>query len=203
MANDSGGGNGPCHCCNSLWVDIVLVLIAFLLLLSGCATREPALENKPISQEGPALSEKVAIQRIIAKEERNKGIPRGILNSIAAVESRHTAYAGNAKRKAHRFKTKEEAANFIKKSVREGCTNISVGCLQLHYLTHKENFFSLDDMLTIESNISYAARLLRALYDRHGNWETAIRRYHNGKAKHNTIYYLRVMRAYNAMYGIS
>jgi soluble lytic murein transglycosylase-like protein len=137
------------------------------------------------------------LYKIIEKEEEKNGIPKGILNSIAAVESKHTPYAVNARKKSYNFETKKEASEFINTSVKNGCKNISVGCLQLHYKTHGSNFASIDDMLTPEKNVSYAANLLKKLYTKHRNWETAIKTYHTSKAKYNKIYYKKVMHQYN------
>ncbi len=172
-----------------------------LLAVSGCSTLNPPADEKV--QPKVELSEKSEIKKMIAKEEKSKGIPNGILNSIAAVESHHDAYAVNTSLKSHRFKTKEEAVKFINTSLCKGCKNISVGCLQLHYGTHKRNFSSLNDMLTPRNNVAYAATLLKALYDKYGSWEMAIRKYHSGKSKYNKIYYTKVIRAYNSMYKSS
>ena len=131
-------------------------------------------------------------------EEKAKGIPAGILNSIAAVESQHSAYAVNAKRKSHKFKTKAEAVSFIKSTAQSGEKNISVGCLQLHYDTHKKHFASVDDMLSPKGNVAYAAMLLRSLYDRYGSWELAIKKYHSSKEQYSNLYYRKVMKAYGA-----
>lgn len=138
------------------------------------------------------------VRKIIASEEKAKGIPKGILHSIAAVESQHSVYAVNAKKKSHKFKTKAEAISFIKNTAKSGEKNISVGCLQLHYGTHKKNFASVDDMLTPKSNVAYAAMLLRSLYDRYGSWEQAIKKYHSSKEQYGNLYYRKVMEAYGS-----
>ena len=175
--------------------------IFIALLISGCSTLNPAIEKQPVNFNDQV--EKTEICKIIDKEEKSKGIPTGILNSIAAVESQHTAYVVNTKKKSHKFKSKAAATNFIKASVNEGCKNISVGCLQLHYKSHSNNFISISDMLTPESNVSYAARLLKGLYDKYGNWETAIKMYHTSKSKYGKIYYSKVMKKYNSIYKAS
>lgn len=175
--------------------------IAIILLVSGCSTAN--LQTPTDKVQPTPVSQEANVKGIISKEEKNKGIPQGILNSIAAVESKHTVYAVNVKRKPYMFKTKEEAVKFVNASIDSGCKNISVGCLQLHYNTHKQHFSSVSDMLTPENNISYAASLLKKLYDKYGSWEMAIRMYHTNKARYNKAYYTKVMREYNSVYKAS
>ena len=178
--------------------------IFLILLLAGCSS----VHNDNISNESHVMNvdnsqqdERFVnseIRKIIASEEKAKGIPEGILNSIAAVESQHNAYTVNAKRKSHKFKTKSEAVSFIKNSEKSGDKNISVGCLQLHYGTHKKHFSSVDDMLSPKGNVAYAAMLLRSLYDRYGSWELAIKKYHSSKELYSNRYYRKVMKAYGS-----
>ena len=179
-------------------------LCCIALCLSGCSSLKSVDTAKELTSSETVKSfEQPSIHKMIADEERKNGIPSGILNSIATVESRHNAYAVNARKKAHSFKTRAEAVKFIKKSLSSGYDNISLGCFQLHYATHKKYFASVDDMLIPELNITYAASLLRTLYDKYGTWEDAIKKYHNGKAKYNTSYYRKVMDVYNSSYKVS
>lgn len=168
------------------------------LLVSGCSISNSTIENQP-AKSNEQIG-KAEIYQIIDKEEKNNGIPKGILNSIAAVESEHTAYVVNAHKKSYKFKSKEDASKFIKTSVDKGCKNLSIGCLQLHYKAHGNNFVSISDMLTPENNVSYAAILLKTLYNKHGTWEKAIKMYHTSKSKYNKIYYSKVMKKYNSIY---
>ena len=174
--------------------------MSIILVVSGCSTMKQSADGDQLQA---AETEESKIQKIISKEEKNKGIPHGILNSIAAVESKHKPYAVNARKKAHNFQTKEEAVKFVNATIDSGCKNISVGCLQLHYDSHKKNFKSLNAMLTPEENVAYAAALLKKLYDKYGTWEMAIRMYNSNKPKYNKPYYSKVMKAYNSMYRVS
>ncbi len=178
------------------FIQFMLVIFA----LSGCSSMKTSVEEE--SERTPE-TEKIRIEKIIAKEEQNTGIPHGILNSIAEIESKHKAYAVNARGRAHNFKTKGEAVNFVNNSLNSGCKNISIGCLQLHYKTHKKHFSSLNEMFTPEKNAAYAARLLKSLYNKYGSWEKAIKMYHTSKKKYHKRYHSKVMKAYNFMYRVS
>ena len=160
-------------------------------------------EIEPTSNKTEELSSKDDVCKMISNEEKKNGIPNGILNSIASVESRHNVYAVNTRKKSYNFKSKEEAIKFINTSLRNGCSNISVGCFQLHYSSHKKNFSSIENMLTAEKNITYAAHLLKTLYNKYGSWELAIKKYHSDKTRYNKVYYRKVMSTYNRFYKTS
>lgn len=167
------------------------------LLVSGCSSVMQRASNN--SDEINAKDSKEHIKSIIYKQELENRIPEGILSSIAAVESQYKPYAINAKSRSYDFDSKDKAVKFIENSINHGCTNISVGCLQIHYKTHHSKFSSIDNMLTPENNISYGAKLLKSLYLRYGSWEKAIKFYHTSKAKYNRVYYAKVMKKYNSI----
>lgn len=176
------------------------ILCAFLF--AGCSSIHHGSENisSEIKVNDSQKTEnyiKSDIRKLIASEEKANGIPNGILDSIAAVESQHSAYVVNARKKSHKFKTKAEAVRFINDTVKHGGKNISIGCLQLHYATHKKNFSSVEDMVSPRRNVAYAATLLRKLYNRYGSWELAIKKFHSSKRKYNNLYYRKVMKVYN------
>lgn len=168
------------------------VLIA--VLISGCSS----IDHKEIVGQAVEVKpdEKSELNTIIEKEEENKGIPKGLLKSMVSVESGNNPYAVNSSKKSHHFQSKSQAANFINTAVNKGRQNLSVGCLQLHYKTHRKHFNSIEDMIEPTTNISYAAKLLKNLYDKYGSWEKAIKVYHSGQDHHNNIYYKKVMKKY-------
>ncbi len=166
------------------------------LLFSGCSSVRYPSGN---SMKDAVKYDKLYIKNLISEKESENGIPNGILSSIAAVESQYRPYAINAKNKPYNFDSKEKAVRFIEDSVSCKCTNISVGCLQIHYKTHHSKFSSIDSMLTPENNISYGAKLLKSLYMKHRSWEKAIKFYHTSKSKYNRVYYAKVMKKYNSI----
>ena len=185
-----------------------LLQIALLSsLLSGCSALDHEIDktkdlsaNKATSSRSrtyePDASE---IGNIISKKEIEYGLPAGLLRSIASVESDTKPYAVNKQKKSHYFSSKAEATNCVETALSEGCTNLSIGCMQLHYSSHKEHFRSINDMLTPKQNIDYAARMLKGFYNRYGSWEQAIKHYHAGKRKQNNTYYEKVMRKYKSI----
>jgi len=175
-----------------------LYIAVLSIFLSGCGIKHSQLTDK---NETKSSKQEVfyAVDGLISEKEKEYGIPTGLLRSIAFIESHATPYAVNAKRKAHYFTSKQKAVDFVSTSVAKGHHNLSIGCFQLHYGSHRKRFNSIDDMLTPTSNIEYAAKLLKRLYDQYGSWEMAVKKYHAGKAKHNEVYYKKVMNRYNSV----
>ena len=138
----------------------------------------------------------------LAKEaELRYGLPENILLSISRVETGYQKVNGvrrawpwtlNASGDSAYFKTKEAALKSLKKRVKQGITNIDIGCMQLNFRWHKKFFKTLSDMISPEKNVDYGARFLDRLYKRHGSWEKAVKYYHSSKSKFNVKYYKKV-----------
>ena len=77
-----------------------------------------------------------------------------------------------------------------------GDRNIDVGCMQINYRWHGKAFESIEQMIDPAYNVPYAARFLKVLYERHGDWEKAIRYYHSGNSKYNRSYLARVKKVW-------
>ncbi|MDB3910382.1 lytic transglycosylase domain-containing protein [Paracoccaceae bacterium] len=144
-------------------------------------------------------------EAIAAKVETATGLPQGILSSISRVESGHAwpdgsvkgwPWTTNNRGKGKYFQKREEALKYIKKVIDRGDHNIDVGCMQINYRWHGKAFKSLEQMIDPAYNIPYAARFLSTLYERHGNWDKAIKYYHSGNSKYNRAYLARVKKVW-------
>ena len=144
-------------------------------------------------------------EAIAAKVETATGLPQGILSSISRVESGHAwpdgsvkgwPWATNNRGKGKYFQKREEALKYIKKVIDRGDHNIDVGCMQINFRWHGKAFKSLEQMIDPAYNIPYAARFLSTLYERHGNWDKAIKYYHSGNSKYNRAYLARVKKVW-------
>ncbi len=60
-----------------------------------------------------------------------------------------------------------------------GVQSIDVGCMQVNLLYHPSAFATLDQAFDPAPNASYAARFLRSLYARLGDWPEAAAAYHS------------------------
>lgn len=130
----------------------------------------------------------------ISTQEKQKGIPQGLLKAIAMVESKISPWAINAKGRAYIFNSKEAAVKHARKLVESGFRNFSVGCMQIHYASHRGQFKSLEDMFDPENNIAHAARLIKKLERRYGSLEWAVKRYHAPSPRYYNPYQRRVYR---------
>lgn len=135
------------------------------------------------------LSKNLSINEIIKRTELEKNIPSGLLNAIGQVESGLNPYTVNYRGKGYFFDSKKSALTFVNNLIKEGETNFSVGCFQLHYKSHA-NKLSANEMLDPAKNIQYAAKLLSYLHERHGGWGNAVRKYNSG----SSIYYNKIMK---------
>lgn len=77
---------------------------------------------------------------------------------------------------------------------RQGVRNIDVGCMQVNLKYHDNAFATLEEALDPDSNIEYAARLLRKLFSRHRSWSQAVAHYHSATKSLNVTYRKKVMR---------
>ena len=141
------------------------------------------------------------IKEVISEQEAAKGIPEDLLKAIAKVESGFSPWAVNAKGRSYNFSTKKAAVQFIKEMVRKGFTNFSVGCMQLHYASHRGKFKSVEAMLEPENNVAHAAKLIKYLERRTGSMERAVKLYHSPTPAHHNPYKRRVYGMWAKMRG--
>ncbi|NJM81755.1 MAG: lytic transglycosylase domain-containing protein [Tabrizicola sp.] len=117
----------------------------------------------------------------------NTGVPYEVLLTLTLVETGRAGNHGtepwpwaiNQGGEGHWFASQDEAKAFVESATQAGSTNIDLGCFQLNYRWHAENFASLDDMLDPETNALYAARLIAKLEAERGDWSLAAAAYHS------------------------
>lgn len=81
----------------------------------------------------------------------------------------------------------------------EGRTNVDLGCFQINYHWHGENFASLADMIDPVTNATYAADFLARLYDSTGSWPDAVADYHSRTPEHADRYRARFVAIYEGL----
>jgi hypothetical protein len=148
-----------------------------------------------------ALGALSTCKEAISKQEKQKGIPQGLLKAIATVESGISPWAINARGRSHIFHSKEAAAKYAHELVNNGFLNFSIGCMQLHYASHRRHFKSIDAMLEPENNIAHAAKLIKRLEGRYGSFEKAVKLYHSASPTHHNPYQRQVFRLWGKFRG--
>lgn len=170
-----------------------LKLVRFLLVLAV-----PVLVSGPVRSMGnPAeLCREAAVQAA-----RRTGVPYSVLLAVTTLESGRDnqpwPWAVNFGGKGKWFDSREEAAASVDQALREGATNIDLGCFQLNYRWHAAAFASLEDMLDPVQNARYAAEFLAQHHERTGDWALAAAAYHSATPEYALAYQAR----FEATYG--
>lgn len=129
---------------------------------------------------------------------REAGVPPDILATLTLTETgrrrngvvRPWAWSINAEGAGSWFDDPAEALAFAQDRIDQGRRNFDVGCFQLNYRWHGENFPSVVEMFDPLENARYAARFVRDLYAETGDWRLAAGAFHS-KTPHYATKYLR------------
>lgn len=143
---------------------------------------------RPPKRGKEALKESLDCSELIRYFERRYDIPTGLLAAIAWVESRGHLWAINNLSSSRYCKSQEEAIIYVRQLERSNQPSISIGCMQVNWQVHKDQFADLNEALTPYYNIKFAAKLLKSLYKRFGSWEKAIGWYNPKGNKPNRTY---------------
>jgi soluble lytic murein transglycosylase-like protein len=95
---------------------------------------------------------------------------KGVLNPYALNIDGKTVLAADLRGAVARFA--EAKSN--------GAKLVDLGCMQINHRYHGEKFASVEAMFNPARNVDYAARFLKELRAREGNWTMAVARYNAG-----------------------
>lgn len=127
-----------------------------------------------------------------AEASATTGVPFDVLMAVATVETgrngRSWPWTVNFGGDGRWFDSAAEAEESVDRALREGATNIDLGCFQLNYRWHAEAFSSIDDMLDPTRNATYAAKYLARQYSRTGDWALAAAAYHSATPEYARVY---------------
>ena len=123
-------------------------------------------------------------EREIAAAARDEDIPLGVLYSVGLTETGRRGllqpYALNIEGKSVFSQSLDEALLEFNRARRSGKKLIDLGCMQINVFYHGQEFSSVAAMFEPQANVRYAARFLKKLREREGNWTMAVARYHAG-----------------------
>lgn len=148
----------------------------------------PSLAHAERSGEDGAICGEVA-----DGAERAFGLPSGMLRAIGKVESGSWPWAANVDGAAETYRSRAEATEALLRVRTRKPTNIDVGCFQISMRYHPMAFASYAEALDPTANATYAARFLRDLHDRLGDWNRAAGAYHSATPVLEAAYRERVM----------
>ena len=134
----------------------------------------------------------------IDRIEKDLILPPGLLEAIALTESgrRHKEtrqfvawpWTLNVDGKPEYHQTKTDAVKALEGHLRNGITNIDVGCMQINYRHHGSQFKSPAYMLDPRRNVVYAGHFLNQLNQRFQSWTKSIGFYHSATLKYQVPY---------------
>ena len=149
----------------------IKVLAAFAAALSISSVPELA------RAEGPC-------EREMARAARQHGVPLGVLYAVGLSETGRKGvlnpYALNVDGRTVLATDLRDAVTRFADEKRKGAKLVDLGCMQINHRYHGEKFVSVEAMFDPARNVDYAARFLKELRAREGNWTMAVARYNAG-----------------------
>lgn len=139
------------------------------------------------------VDDRSVCQQVGQAAEQAFGLPAGILAAIGKAESAQWPWTANVDGAAEVYPNKAEALDALTRVRSPKPANIDVGCFQISMRYHPDAFPSLDQGLDPVANANYAARFLRELHERTGDWPGAIGLYHSATEVRRMEYRDRVM----------
>jgi soluble lytic murein transglycosylase-like protein len=120
---------------------------------------------------------------------RRHGVPLGVLYSVGLSETGRKGvlnpYALNIDGKTVLAADLRNAVARFSEAKSKGAKLVDLGCMQINHRYHGDKFASVEAMFDPAKNVDYAARFLKELRAREGNWTMAVARYNAGPT--NTI----------------
>lgn len=148
------------------------LLVAVLLALTGAA--RASTPAQACTQAALAVSAET-------------GVPADILGALTLTETGRQrdgvvqpwAWSVNAEGSGTWFDDARHALAFAEDRVAQGRPNLDIGCFQINYRWHGEQFPSVAAMFEPMQNARYAARFLSQLYAETGSWRAAAGAFHS------------------------
>ncbi|MGE0212585.1 MAG: transglycosylase SLT domain-containing protein [Parvibaculaceae bacterium] len=132
-----------------------------------------------LAQAAPNLCEREMIRAAQAYD-----VPLGVLYAVGLTETGRKGslqpYALNVEGKAEFGTSRDDAIRRFERARAQGRKLIDLGCMQINHHYHASHFATIEDMLDPHRNVDYAARFLKRLRAKEGNWTMAVARYHAG-----------------------
>ena len=147
------------------------------------------------------------------KVEQEKGIPRYLLKSISLAETGRWdrqkraniawPWTVTALGVGNYFQNKAKALKYVRFLQANAITNIDVGCMQVNLHYHGKAFTSLEDAMDPATNIIYAAKYLKGLYQSARSWTKAAGFYHSKTPQHFQAYKLKVLKYWKQQHQLT
>ncbi|WP_286173915.1 lytic transglycosylase domain-containing protein [Rhodobacter sp. NTK016B] len=155
-----------------------------------------------LSVAPPALARPELCESAAVRAARDAGVPAEVMLAITLTETGRTLderlrpwpWTANAEGQGHWFATPDEAARFARSLLARGQDLFDLGCFQINWHWHGDQFARPEDLLDPMIAGRYAARLIADLHDEFGSWEGAAGAYHSRTPRYADRYRARFTR---------
>ncbi len=165
----------------NLSVAVFLILAALLLLVMDANAALPIKAECETAAEFAAVKDDVPINVMLA-------ITRVETGDAGRRDRTSWPWAVNVKGQGHWFSDRADALNFARRLRAQGETLFDIGCFQINFHWHGNNFSSVSAMIDPRQDVRYAARFLKHHYRRTGDWSLAAGAYHSKTPAHANAY---------------
>ena len=123
-------------------------------------------------------------EREMTRAARRHGVPLGVLFAVGLSETGRKGvlnpYALNVDGRTVLAADLRSAVARFHEEKAKGGKLVDLGCMQINHRYHGEKFAGVEAMFDPVRNVDYAARFLKTLRQREGNWTMAVARYNAG-----------------------
>ncbi|WP_231704033.1 transglycosylase SLT domain-containing protein [Cochlodiniinecator piscidefendens] len=152
------------------------------LIFVCCVFIHTTVSAAVINPSVSAICNQAAIQ-----VSRESGVPLSVLRAISLTETGRRSqgemhpwpWTVNMEGTGRWFQSPDEALSYVMENYGRGARSFDVGCFQINYRWHGENFASIEEMFDPIANTRYAAQFLTSLYNEMGDWSIAAGAYHS------------------------
>jgi len=181
-----------------------------LTFMAGIAVLVLALGNSAAQANPGPFSPQIGemCRPALEAQETAFGIPPQLLSAVSLAESGRWhpvekesfswPWTVTSGKESWYLPTKAQAIAKVKSLRAGGVRNIDVGCMQINLMYHGDAFESLDEAFDPQSNVGYAAKFLRQLYDETRSWHRAVERYHSATPALHVPYHQKVQKLWSA-----
>lgn len=173
------------HCTSQSGVFYQYCFAVILIFAASIPTRSSAVQD---------LSH--ICDQAAAYAAQETGVPVSVLQAISLTETgrkrsgimRPWPWTVNMEGKGVWFDNEDDARAYVYKNYKRGARSFDVGCFQINYKWHGQEFASIEEMFDPNPNALYAANFLLRLFREKGDWSGAAGAYHSRTEKYAEKY---------------
>jgi hypothetical protein len=156
-----------------LLVDLALLSLAFAL-----AAPNPA---------GATIDPAATCLSVADRAADRHRVPRAVMRALTRTETGRArggalqpwAWTVNMEGSGRWFDSRDEALAYVRREQARGAVSFDVGCFQINFKWHGENFSGVEQMFDPAANADYAARFMADLYAETRDWTLSAGYYHS------------------------